>query len=142
MARGRAGAEAKLHAGLNEFQGPGGGLSLLKFRIHRNRWVGRAGRPSGAYLARFRGETNPGPTRNAIRHRSAEARLKAGTAKLARISDAVRFRSAIIGAGPVALSDSDAGIAPAGIAAFIAVQFAGALVALVIARWLWHTPRA
>jgi hypothetical protein len=30
-------------------------------------------------------------------------------------------------------------IAPAGIAAFIAAQFAGALVALVIARWLWHT---
>jgi hypothetical protein len=40
------------------------------------------------------------------------------------------------------LSDTYAGIAPAGIAAFIAAQLAGALVALVMARWLWHTRRA
>jgi glycerol uptake facilitator-like aquaporin len=35
------------------------------------------------------------------------------------------------------LSDTFAGIAPAGVVAFIVVQFAGALIAVVLARWLW-----
>jgi glycerol uptake facilitator-like aquaporin len=35
------------------------------------------------------------------------------------------------------LSDTFAGIAPAGVIAFIAAQFAGALIALAISRWLW-----
>src|SRR5204862_561059 len=36
-----------------------------------------------------------------------------------------------------ALSDTFAGIAPGGVAAFIVAQLAGALLALVIAQWLW-----
>jgi glycerol uptake facilitator-like aquaporin len=36
-----------------------------------------------------------------------------------------------------ALSDTFAGIAPAGVAAFIAAQFAGMLAALALGRWLW-----
>jgi glycerol uptake facilitator-like aquaporin len=35
------------------------------------------------------------------------------------------------------LSDTFAGIAPAGVAAFIATQVAGALAAVVLGRWLW-----
>jgi glycerol uptake facilitator-like aquaporin len=35
------------------------------------------------------------------------------------------------------LSDTFAGIAPAGVAAFIAAQVAGALAAVVLGRWLW-----
>ncbi len=35
------------------------------------------------------------------------------------------------------LSDTFAGIAPAGVPAFIAAQFAGALAAVVLGRWLW-----
>jgi glycerol uptake facilitator-like aquaporin len=35
------------------------------------------------------------------------------------------------------LSDTFAGIAPAGVAAFIAAQLAGMLVAVVLGRWLW-----
>jgi glycerol uptake facilitator-like aquaporin len=35
------------------------------------------------------------------------------------------------------LSDTFAGIAPKGVFAFIAAQLAGAVVAVVIARWLW-----
>jgi glycerol uptake facilitator-like aquaporin len=35
------------------------------------------------------------------------------------------------------LTDTFAGIAPAGVIAFILVQFAGALIAVVLARWLW-----
>jgi glycerol uptake facilitator-like aquaporin len=37
-----------------------------------------------------------------------------------------------------ALSDTFAGIAPAGVAAFIAAQLAGMLVAVVLSRWLWR----
>ena len=37
------------------------------------------------------------------------------------------------------LSDTFAGIAPAGIAAFMAAQFAGMLCAIALARWLWET---
>ena len=37
-----------------------------------------------------------------------------------------------------ALSDTYAGIAPAGVAAFIAAQLAGAALAVVLARWLWR----
>jgi glycerol uptake facilitator-like aquaporin len=37
-----------------------------------------------------------------------------------------------------ALSDTFAGIAPAGVPAFIAAQIAGMLVALAVARWLWR----
>lgn len=37
-----------------------------------------------------------------------------------------------------ALSDTYAGIAPAGVAAFIAAQLAGAAVAVPLARWLWR----
>jgi glycerol uptake facilitator-like aquaporin len=36
------------------------------------------------------------------------------------------------------LSDTFAGIAPAGVAAFIAAQIAGALVAVILSRWLWR----
>jgi glycerol uptake facilitator-like aquaporin len=36
------------------------------------------------------------------------------------------------------LSDTFAGIAPAGVAAFIAAQVAGALAAVMISRWLWR----
>ena len=35
------------------------------------------------------------------------------------------------------LSDTFAGIAPAGVAAFIAAQLAGALAAVGVSRWLW-----
>jgi glycerol uptake facilitator-like aquaporin len=35
------------------------------------------------------------------------------------------------------LSDTFAGIAPAGIAAFVAAQFAGMLAAVMLGRWLW-----
>jgi glycerol uptake facilitator-like aquaporin len=35
------------------------------------------------------------------------------------------------------LSDTFAGIAPAGVAAFVAAQFAGMIGAVVVARWLW-----
>jgi glycerol uptake facilitator-like aquaporin len=38
------------------------------------------------------------------------------------------------------LSDTFAGIAPAGAPAFIAAQLLGALVALPVARWLWPKP--
>jgi len=38
-----------------------------------------------------------------------------------------------------ALSDTFAGIAPAGVAAFIAAQLAGMLAAVVVSRWLWRT---
>jgi glycerol uptake facilitator-like aquaporin len=37
-----------------------------------------------------------------------------------------------------ALSDTFAGIAPAGVAAFIASQLAGMLLAVVLSRWLWR----
>jgi glycerol uptake facilitator-like aquaporin len=37
-----------------------------------------------------------------------------------------------------ALSDTYAGIAPAGVMAFIAAQFAGAAAAVALARWLWR----
>ena len=37
-----------------------------------------------------------------------------------------------------ALSDTFAGIAPAGVAAFIVAQLAGMLAAVVISRWLWR----
>jgi glycerol uptake facilitator-like aquaporin len=36
------------------------------------------------------------------------------------------------------LSDTFAGIAPAGVLAFIAAQFAGMLTAVILARWLWR----
>jgi glycerol uptake facilitator-like aquaporin len=35
------------------------------------------------------------------------------------------------------LSDTFAGIAPGGVIAFISAQFAGALIALTLSRWLW-----
>jgi glycerol uptake facilitator-like aquaporin len=38
------------------------------------------------------------------------------------------------------LSDTFAGIAPAGVAAFIAAQFVGAALATVLAAWLWPKP--
>jgi glycerol uptake facilitator-like aquaporin len=38
------------------------------------------------------------------------------------------------------LSDTFAGIAPSGVAAFIAAQCAGALAATLLAAWLWRTP--
>jgi glycerol uptake facilitator-like aquaporin len=38
------------------------------------------------------------------------------------------------------LSDTFAGIAPAGVAAFIAAQLAGMIAAVVISSWLWPTP--
>ncbi len=37
------------------------------------------------------------------------------------------------------LSDTFAGIAPTGVAAFIAAQFVGMLAAVVLSRWLWRT---
>ena len=39
-----------------------------------------------------------------------------------------------------ALSDTYAGIAPAGVLAFIAAQILGALAAVVLGRWLWPKP--
>ena len=39
-----------------------------------------------------------------------------------------------------ALTDSFAGIAPAGVPAFIAAQLAGTLLAVPLARWLWSAP--
>jgi glycerol uptake facilitator-like aquaporin len=36
------------------------------------------------------------------------------------------------------LSDTFAGIAPGGVFAFIIAELAGALAAVVLARWLWH----
>jgi glycerol uptake facilitator-like aquaporin len=39
-----------------------------------------------------------------------------------------------------ALSDTFAGIAPAGVAAFILAQLAGMLVAVFLSRWLWGEP--
>jgi glycerol uptake facilitator-like aquaporin len=39
-----------------------------------------------------------------------------------------------------ALSDTYAGIAPAGVVAFIAAQLAGALAAVALAGWLWRDP--
>ena len=36
------------------------------------------------------------------------------------------------------LSDTFAGIAPAGVAAFIAAQLAGALAAVAVSGWLWR----
>jgi glycerol uptake facilitator-like aquaporin len=41
-----------------------------------------------------------------------------------------------------ALSDTYAGIAPAGVSAFIAAQVFGALVAVALARWLWRADDA
>src|SRR3974390_2779826 len=38
------------------------------------------------------------------------------------------------------LSDTFAGIAPAGVLVFIVAQLAGAVVAVAIARWLWERP--
>lgn len=38
-----------------------------------------------------------------------------------------------------ALSDTFAGIAPAGVAAFIVAQLVGMLAAVALGRWLWHT---
>jgi glycerol uptake facilitator-like aquaporin len=36
------------------------------------------------------------------------------------------------------LSDTFAGIAPGGVIAFIAAQFVGMLVAVILSRWLWR----
>jgi glycerol uptake facilitator-like aquaporin len=36
------------------------------------------------------------------------------------------------------LSDTFAGIAPAGVAAFIVSQFAGMVAAVILSRWLWR----
>jgi glycerol uptake facilitator-like aquaporin len=41
-----------------------------------------------------------------------------------------------------ALSDTFAGIAPAGVMAFIAAQFAGMAVAVIVGRWLWSPDSA
>jgi glycerol uptake facilitator-like aquaporin len=38
------------------------------------------------------------------------------------------------------LSDTFAGIAPAGVAAFIAAQLAGMIAAVILGRWLWRIP--
>jgi glycerol uptake facilitator-like aquaporin len=38
------------------------------------------------------------------------------------------------------LSDTFAGIAPAGVAAFIAAQLAGMIAAVILGRWLWKVP--
>jgi len=38
------------------------------------------------------------------------------------------------------LSDTFAGIAPGGVAAFVLAQLAGAGVAVALARWLWQKP--
>jgi glycerol uptake facilitator-like aquaporin len=40
------------------------------------------------------------------------------------------------------LSDTFAGIAPAGVIAFIAAQLAGMLAAVLLARWLWASTKA
>jgi glycerol uptake facilitator-like aquaporin len=40
-----------------------------------------------------------------------------------------------------ALSDTYAGIAPAGVLAFIIAQIVGALVGVALARWLWRTDK-
>ena len=40
------------------------------------------------------------------------------------------------------LSDTFAGIAPAGVAAFVVAQLAGALAAVAVGRWLWGRARA
>jgi glycerol uptake facilitator-like aquaporin len=40
------------------------------------------------------------------------------------------------------LSDTFAGIAPAGVLAFVAAQFVGVLVAVFLARWFWPTREA
>jgi hypothetical protein len=37
------------------------------------------------------------------------------------------------------LSDTFAGIAPAGVVAFIAAQLVGMLAAVVLGRWFWRT---
>jgi glycerol uptake facilitator-like aquaporin len=37
-------------------------------------------------------------------------------------------------------SDTFAGIAPSGVAAFIVAQFAGTLAAVILSRWLWRNP--
>lgn len=37
------------------------------------------------------------------------------------------------------ISDTFAGIAPTGVAAFIAAQFVGMLAAVILSRWLWRT---
>ena len=37
-----------------------------------------------------------------------------------------------------ALSDTFAGIAPAGVGAFVAAQLAGMLAAVLLGRWLWQ----
>jgi hypothetical protein len=37
-----------------------------------------------------------------------------------------------------ALSDTFAGIAPAGVAAFVAAQLTGMLAAVAVGRWLWN----
>jgi glycerol uptake facilitator-like aquaporin len=39
------------------------------------------------------------------------------------------------------LSDTFAGIAPAGIIAFIAAQLVGMLLAVILSRWLWRGDR-
>jgi glycerol uptake facilitator-like aquaporin len=39
------------------------------------------------------------------------------------------------------LSNTFAGIAPAGVAAFVVAQFAGMMAAVVLARWLWSDER-
>jgi glycerol uptake facilitator-like aquaporin len=38
------------------------------------------------------------------------------------------------------MSDTFAGIAPAGVAAFIAAQLGGMIAAVLLGRWLWRTP--
>jgi len=40
------------------------------------------------------------------------------------------------------ISDTFAGIAPAGAPAFIIAQFAGMLAAVALARWLWQASKA
>ena len=40
------------------------------------------------------------------------------------------------------LSDTFAGIAPSGVAAFVVAQLFGALVAVLLSRWLWPDPRS
>ena len=39
------------------------------------------------------------------------------------------------------ISDTFAGIAPGGVIAFIAAQFAGMLAAVLLARWLWTSTK-
>jgi glycerol uptake facilitator-like aquaporin len=38
------------------------------------------------------------------------------------------------------MSDTFAGIAPAGVAAFIAARLGGMIAAVLLGRWLWRTP--